>query len=160
MTTEEKILTLAIKIENAAADVYLTFKDRFGDDPVLREAWHMLATEEADHASFVEGELQILKKAPQAFGKITYDISIMEEIYDRLVCISREATETDMCTKEAIKASREIEEKLSIYDTGRLLKVASPPLKKIFEQLFVGGADHLKVIKGMEARLNRLDGDG
>ena len=48
MTHEEQVFTIAIKIEEAAARIYRTFKGRFDHDPVLEESWHRLAAIKVD----------------------------------------------------------------------------------------------------------------
>lgn len=131
----EEILTIAVKIERAAAEIYRLLYDRFKEDNMAAYLWHSLALEEEGHAEFIEAEMKMLMTAPDAFGEVTVDAAPLLASLKMMEDAATHIRENPVTLEKAVCLALQIEEDMVEKKYGDLIEIVSPSLKKVFEEL-------------------------
>lgn len=148
----EEILSLAVKIERTAAEIYRLMYDRFREDSVAGYLWYSLALEEEGHAQFIEAEMKMLKTVPDAFGEMTVDsaslLASLKMMEDAVIHIR----ENPVTLEKAVCLALQIEEDMVEKKYGDLIEIVSPFLRRIFEEL-TKMSDHVERLDAVARKM-------
>ena len=144
MKTEE-LLNLAANIERKAAEIYRLLHARFKEDNAAGYLWYSLALEEDGHADFIEAEMRMLRTVPDAFGEVTVEVAPLLASLKMMEDAATLIRENPVTLEKAVCIALQIEEDMVEKKYGDLIKIVSPSLKRIFEEL-TNSSHHVEML--------------
>jgi len=147
-----ELLSVAIKIERKAADIYRLLHDRFREDEMASYLWYSLSMEEEGHAAFIEAEMNMLNSSPDAFGETTVDVAPILASLKMMEDAERDIRGNPVTLEKAVSLALKIEEEMVEKKYGNLVEIVSPSLKRVFSDL-IEMSDHVELLNDFAKKM-------
>ncbi|MDH4227413.1 MAG: hypothetical protein OEV59_06640 [Deltaproteobacteria bacterium] len=135
MANAKEVLETAIEMERKVASIYRVFHNKFVGDEKHEQLWRTLAGEEDAHAAFLRNELSMLERVPGAFAGTSVKLDELKAANAVLDGHLAYAEKGGYSGADALCLAAKIEHTLVEAAYTRLIKVTSPVLARIFEDL-------------------------
>jgi len=139
-----KILNLCLDIEQACADIYLFYMDRFKDNPTMHTLWHKTAHEEINHANSIKLALGCRDMDCREKNR---DIHRYESAKVRVLEILNHVRSTPPTIEDALRSTIRLEKKLNEFHVSCVLDFEDPSAKKLFQSLLDGDKGHIEALE-------------
>jgi len=147
------ILNAIESIENSVADLYEWCSDCFGHDPEASGVFFRLAMQEKTHAAMVTFSKSLVRKSPNDFTAIDFDMSLVDDLLDSIATFRYENPKPSL--EQALDFAIAIEGHAAEGLHRSMVIQSNPEVANMINNLAKADLEHLRLLRDFSERIQR-----